>query len=57
MEGRNLVQVRLRTDLVRQIDHLRIEWGMRGRGEAIERLLKEALAGPAVHNGKSQHGG
>ncbi len=39
-----LVQVRIADDVVKQIDHLGIDWAVY-RGEAIERLLREALAG------------
>ena len=41
-EKRKLVQVQLPVDLVRQIDHLSIDWEVY-RGAAIERLLREAL--------------
>ena len=42
MTERTLVQVRLSRDLVKQVDHLKIEWGLT-RGQAMERLLKEAI--------------
>jgi metal-responsive CopG/Arc/MetJ family transcriptional regulator len=40
--SRKLVQVRLPADLVKQIDHMAVEWGIK-RGPAMERLLREAL--------------
>ena len=36
------VQVKLSVDLVKEIDHLSVEWGMY-RVEAMERLLREAI--------------
>ncbi len=37
-----LVQVRLSDELVKDVDHLSIEWGLY-RNETMERLLREAL--------------
>ena len=37
-----LVQARLTEELVKDVDHLSIEWGVY-RAEAMERLLREAV--------------
>ena len=39
---RKLIQVRLPCDLMRQVDHLKIDWGV-SRAKAMERLLAEAI--------------
>ncbi len=42
-EPREMVHVRLDTELVRQIDHFAIDWRMY-RADAMERLLRVAIA-------------
>lgn len=41
-ERKVMVQVRLPETLVKDIDHLAVDWGV-FRAEAFERLLREAL--------------
>ena len=41
-QGREMVHVRLDSELVRQIDYLAVDWRMY-RSEVMERLLNEAL--------------
>ena len=44
MQPVKLVQVRLPSSLVKQLDHWKIDQGHRSRAEAVETLLREALA-------------
>lgn len=41
-DRRILVQIRLSEQLVKEVDHLAVDWG-KYRSEAIERLLQEAI--------------
>ncbi len=42
-DDRIMVQVRLDKQLVKDLDHLRVDWEMY-RAEIVEHLLKEAIA-------------
>ena len=41
-ESKTLIHVRLNKKVVKQVDHLSVEWDVY-RNEAIERLLRQAL--------------
>lgn len=47
MDDRPLVHVRLPKPLVKQVDHLSVEWE-KDRARTIEQLLTKALAGESL---------
>lgn len=47
-QGRRRITLQLPTDLIKGIDRLRAEWGLRSRGDTVERLIGELLVDPAT---------
>ena len=47
-QGRRRITLQLPTHLIKGIDRLRSEWGLRSRGDTVERLLGELLVDPAI---------
>jgi hypothetical protein len=43
-EDRRRIQLNLKASLLEQVDSLKKEWGIRNRGEVLERLLEEVFA-------------
>lgn len=46
-QGRRRITLQLPTHLIEGIDRLRSEWGLRSRGDTVERLIGELLVDPA----------
>lgn len=48
VQGRRRITLQLPTHLIEGIDRLRSEWGLRSRGDTVERLIGELLVDPTT---------
>jgi hypothetical protein len=46
-QGKRRITLQLSRELVDQLDRLRLEWGLRSRGDTVERLIGELLIEPS----------
>jgi len=49
-QGKRRINLQLSRELVEQLDRLRSEWGLRSRGDTVERLIGELLIEPSQSN-------